>query len=304
MIRPLTIATFLMACGSGLYLYQSKHEVQVLDHTIERTVHETSGMREQSRLLAAEWTMLTNPERLRQFSDMYLKLKTSDPKQFTSLVGLDERLPAVQPAVQQGSEAEPVAGLLAPVVREPAAVALVGKGMLPALPVPAARPAPVVVTMARPSEMRSAETRGAEVRGAETRMVLGRALSAETLAHPAIATDLHPLTQRLLEARADGVRPDDARASEGRGVVRGDAHAQGHEARPAVLAAKVALARPVNEATTPGEAKPLPVVASAPSPGRLLSGGSTSGGSMLGMARGTMVSSPRPVPMNAAYDAN
>ena len=41
MIRPLTIATFLLACGSGLYLYQSKHEVQLLDRTIERTVHET-----------------------------------------------------------------------------------------------------------------------------------------------------------------------------------------------------------------------------------------------------------------------
>ncbi len=285
MIRPLTIATFLMACGSGLYLYQSKHEVQVLDHTIERTVHETSGMREQSRLLAAEWTMLTNPERLRQFSDMYLKLKTSDPKQFTSLAGLDERLPAVQPAVQQGSEAEPVAGLTAPVVKEPAAVALVGKGMLTAPPVPAARPAPVVVTMARPAEMRAAE-----VRGAETRMVLGRPLSAETLARPAIATDLHPLTQRLLEARAGEVR-----AAEAHGMVRGDAHAPGHEVRPAVLAA----ARPVNQAATPAEAKPLPAAAPASPPGRSLSSGS-----MLGMARGAMASSPRPVPMNAAYDAN
>ncbi len=75
MIRPLTIATFLMACGSGLYLYQSKHEVQLLDRTIERTVHETAALREQSRLLAAEWTMLNDPERLRQFSDTYLDLQ-------------------------------------------------------------------------------------------------------------------------------------------------------------------------------------------------------------------------------------
>ena len=36
MIRPLTIVTFLMACGSGLYLYQSKHAAQVLDRDIER----------------------------------------------------------------------------------------------------------------------------------------------------------------------------------------------------------------------------------------------------------------------------
>ena len=81
MIRPLTIATLLMACGSGLYLYQSKHEVQLLDRTIERTVHETSALREQSRLLAAEWTMMNDPERLRQFSDTYLGLTKIAPSQ-------------------------------------------------------------------------------------------------------------------------------------------------------------------------------------------------------------------------------
>ena len=97
MIRPLTIVTCLMACGSGLYLYQSKHEVQLLDRTIERTVHDTEALREQSRLLAAEWTMLNDPERLRQFSDTYLSLKTISPSQFTSLADLDSRLPAVQP---------------------------------------------------------------------------------------------------------------------------------------------------------------------------------------------------------------
>ena len=69
MIRPLTIATFLLACGSGLYLYESKHEVQLLDRTIEKTVHDTTALREQSRLLAAEWTMLNDPERLRQLNE-------------------------------------------------------------------------------------------------------------------------------------------------------------------------------------------------------------------------------------------
>src|SRR5690242_6646346 len=94
MIRPVTIATFLMACGSGLYLYQSKHEVQLLDRTIERTVHDTAALREQSKLLVAEWTMLNDPERLRQLSDTYLNLRSIAPTQFTSLTDLDGRLPA------------------------------------------------------------------------------------------------------------------------------------------------------------------------------------------------------------------
>ena len=94
MIRPLTVATFLLACGSGLYLYQSKHEVQLLDRTIEKTVHDTGALREQSRLLSAEWTMLNDPDRLRQFSDTYLNLRTINPAQFTSLADLDNKLPA------------------------------------------------------------------------------------------------------------------------------------------------------------------------------------------------------------------
>ncbi len=118
MIRPLTIVTFMMACGSGLYLYQSKHEAQVLDRTIERTLRETATFREQSRLLAAEWTMLNDPESLRRFSDTHLALKTIAPSQFTSLADLDNRLPPVPmpaSAADTPEEAgEPVAAVAPP----------------------------------------------------------------------------------------------------------------------------------------------------------------------------------------------
>ena len=87
----------ILVGGSGLYVYQSKHEVQLLDRTIEKTLHETGGLREQSRLLAAEWTMLNDPERLRQFSDAYLNLKSISPTQFISLNDLGNKLPEVLP---------------------------------------------------------------------------------------------------------------------------------------------------------------------------------------------------------------
>src|SRR5690348_6321601 len=124
MIRPITIATFLMACGSGLYLYQSKHEVQLLDRTIERTVHETAALREQSRLLVAEWTMLNDPERLRQLSDTYLNLRSIAPTQFTSLADLDNRLPPPQvepPPSAPEPEKTPVAASPDPSGAAPAA---------------------------------------------------------------------------------------------------------------------------------------------------------------------------------------
>ena len=97
MIRPITFTTFLLACGSGLYLYQAKHGVHVLDRQIEQTVKATDALREQTRMLRAEWTLLNDPERLRQLSDQFLTLKTVSPSQFTSLAELDNRLPPIQP---------------------------------------------------------------------------------------------------------------------------------------------------------------------------------------------------------------
>ena len=44
MIRPFTCVCFLLACGSGLYLYQAKHRVQMIDREIEKTVRATDGI--------------------------------------------------------------------------------------------------------------------------------------------------------------------------------------------------------------------------------------------------------------------
>jgi hypothetical protein len=93
MIRPVTCVCFLLACGSGLYLYQEKHRAQVLDRKIEKIVRATDALRDQTRMLTAEWMLLNDPERLRQLSQQYLPLKVVSPAQFTSLADLDSRLP-------------------------------------------------------------------------------------------------------------------------------------------------------------------------------------------------------------------
>ena len=97
MIRPITCVGFLLACASGLYLYQAKHRVSVLDQQIERTVHASDAAREQIRLLHAEWTLLNQPDRLQQLADQFLSLKPTTPNQFTSMAELDSRLPPITP---------------------------------------------------------------------------------------------------------------------------------------------------------------------------------------------------------------
>lgn len=97
MIRPVTCICFLLACGSGLYLYETKHRVTVLDKQIEKTVRATETTREQIRLLHADWTLLNQPDRLQKLAEQFLALKTTSPAQFTSFAELDSRLPPVPP---------------------------------------------------------------------------------------------------------------------------------------------------------------------------------------------------------------
>jgi len=94
MIRPFTLICMLLACGSGLYLYQTKHRVQLLDREIAQTVQATSAARDRAGVLRTDWTLLNDLERLRALSDQYLQLRPVAPGQFTSLAELASRLPA------------------------------------------------------------------------------------------------------------------------------------------------------------------------------------------------------------------
>jgi hypothetical protein len=118
MIRPITCICFLLACGSGLYLYQAKHRVQLLDRQIEDTVQATEKLREQTRVLHAEWTLLNDPQRLQTLADQFLALRTVQPNQFTSMADLDSRLPAVPPPTQPPPPQAPDETGLPPVAQD------------------------------------------------------------------------------------------------------------------------------------------------------------------------------------------
>jgi len=149
MIRPFTLVCFTLACGSGLYLYQSKHRVQVIDREIEKTVHATGELRERIRMLHAEWTLQNDPQRLQTLADQFLALKTVTPGQFTSVTELDSRLPPVPPPEAPPPPAPPSPPIAdTPPPEEPAPVPVaVGK------PVPspsAVAPKPAIVAAATP----------------------------------------------------------------------------------------------------------------------------------------------------------
>ncbi|MFL5256451.1 MAG: hypothetical protein ACJ8AI_26845 [Rhodopila sp.] len=310
MIRPITIATFLMACGSGLYLYQSKHEVQLLDRTIERTVHDTATLREQSKLLVAEWTMLNDPERLRQLSDTYLNLRSIAPTQFTSLTDLDSRLPAPrvepppsapEPAKAPGvATTDPAGGTPAasdaanPVVADeqeedlPVPPRLVPPHPASSAPVIAAGPPPVP----KPPVPRPVVTEIPPQRPLTTAEV--KPVEHHTLELPQRAVAIaKPAEHRVLELRP--VRTADIRSPEPRPS----------ELRPV----EPRQSEPAHAWVSP-QPKPLSVAAPAPRPAQFspppanLAAAAPYGGSLLGMARGSAPPAPRPMPVSTTQWSN
>ena len=288
MIRPFTIVTFMMACGSGLYLYQSKHEVQMLDKTINQAQRDISVLRDQSRLLANDWTMLNDPERLRKFSDMYLSLKPTLPSQYASLADLDARLPPPRseapsdtPEDRASATAEPDAAVIE------AAPSGVADDTLPLPPMPSAPP-----PTARPAERKVAAVKPTAADAAPSR------LAAPIDPH---GTDQHATDPHGTETRAPR-QPDHA----------GDLRpVELHPPAPSPQPLRTAVALP----------RPLPASPSLPSApsqtARLAQAGlaqagpsrqpTPNNGSLLGMARGAAsLPAPRPMPVNATnwYNAN
>jgi len=154
MIRPFTCVCMVLAGTSGLYLYQAKHRVQLLDREITNTIHATETARERIGVLRAEWTLQNDPERLAQLADRFLALKTVTPGQFTSMAELDKRLPPIrapETAPPAMDEDTPIASVPEP---EPAKVASI----------PEPRPEPPRAAPPRSEPSRSEQPRAEQPR--------------------------------------------------------------------------------------------------------------------------------------------
>lgn len=274
MIRPFTVVTFMMACGSGLYLYQSKHEVQMLDKTINQAERDISMLRDQSRALVVEWAGLNEPERLRKFSEMYLPLKPTLPSQYASLADLDVRLPPPRSEAPSDTLEDPASpGDHASIIADPDATIETASptGANDTLPIPPMPSAPPPAPVTRP-ERRIAAAKPTAVEAAPSR--------------PASVPDQH-----VAETRAP--RPPD-HVSDPRPV---ELHPS---APPQPLRTAAAVPRPL-------PTSPLPAQTARPSQAALTPQPTPTTGSLLGMARGAVsLPAPRPMPVNATnwYSTN
>ncbi len=134
MIRPLTCVCMLLAAGSGLYLYQTKHRSQMLDREIARTLKQTDAARDRIGVLRGEWALLNEPERLADLARQHLVLRTLAPTQFVAASDLGARLPAPLPpgSMPPAWADEPIVAA-APPAPAPAAAPATKLALAPAL---------------------------------------------------------------------------------------------------------------------------------------------------------------------------
>jgi hypothetical protein len=111
--RPLNLFGFLAAATAGLHLYQTKHEVALLDRELRGLGRQIEEAQDRTMALNAEWAWLNEPDRLRGAAQRHLGLEQMQPGQFVRVQDLDRRLPAPVPYAGPAtlfSGKEPVAG--------------------------------------------------------------------------------------------------------------------------------------------------------------------------------------------------
>lgn len=112
MIRPSTALWAAAVIGVGYILFQVKYEVQQQEDELARLDRQIADSREAVRVLNAEWSFLTQPERLSDLARRYLTLVPIGTAQLGSIAAIPLR--NAGPAGMPPAAAAPPASSAAP----------------------------------------------------------------------------------------------------------------------------------------------------------------------------------------------
>jgi hypothetical protein len=96
MIRPGTVLWLLVVITVGYAMFQVKYEVMQQEDALARINREIADTRDQIRVLDAEWSYLSQPNRLKRLASRYLDLFPISAAQIVELSAIPER-PTAQP---------------------------------------------------------------------------------------------------------------------------------------------------------------------------------------------------------------
>jgi cell division protein FtsL len=111
----LRIVNGLLVLGllvTAFVMYTLEHDTRRGERAAARLEAEIQHEREMIRLLEAEWSNLTRPQRLEKLAADHLKLQPINPLQYVSRQNLDARLPAEALETPAAKQDDPIAEML------------------------------------------------------------------------------------------------------------------------------------------------------------------------------------------------
>jgi len=104
LLKHTTVLCLVLAVGLALVLFFVKYEVQSLERELSEINRVLAEDRKAVHVLKAEWSHLTDPDRLRRLAQRHLEIVPVEPSQLGTLTDIDSLPPRPQ---KPGAEPSP-----------------------------------------------------------------------------------------------------------------------------------------------------------------------------------------------------
>ena len=112
MIKLFNAILVLTVLVSGFVLYSLEHATRGAERHIAKLKSGIADEKESIKLLKAEWSSLTRPERLQRLAKDHLELSTITASQFVKLEELGQRVPAEPIMMLEAEGKDPIGDIL------------------------------------------------------------------------------------------------------------------------------------------------------------------------------------------------
>ncbi len=112
MLKFINALLVMAVLVSGYSLYKLEHATRGAERQIAATTRKIDESREAIKLLNAEWSSLTRPERIQKLSEQYLSLQPTKAQQFVSVEELLTKVPETVPVKLEEDGKDPIGDIL------------------------------------------------------------------------------------------------------------------------------------------------------------------------------------------------
>lgn len=112
MLRFFNVVLVLGSLGAAFVLYSLEHSTRGTERETARIDRQMADERETMKLLAAEWSNLTQPARLQKLAEEHLELKPTNLLQLAEPAELASRLPERPIEIPDETSKDPIADIL------------------------------------------------------------------------------------------------------------------------------------------------------------------------------------------------